>query len=453
MEHSTKKKRIHFIAIGGSAMHNLALAMQNIGFEVTGSDDDIFEPAFTRLQEAGLLPTEFGWNADRIDENIDVVILGMHAKKDNPELLRAQALQLRVVSYPEFLAEQSASKKRVVIAGSHGKTTTTSIILHVLKYHGVDFDYLVGAQIEGFDRMVQLSDAPLIIIEGDEYLSSPIDLIPKIHHYRPHISVITGIAWDHINVFPTFSNYVSQFRIFLELHEPNGICFWNAKDDVLQELITSVSSLKTESYTKLEIDEYKKMRVEEQTFLFPLIGEHNLQNAEAARKVCLSLGISEIQFFEAFSSFPGPKKRLQRIWQKNSSYWFLDFAHAPSKLVATIQAVKDWFPNHKVIGIYELHTFSSLDPDFLPSYAHCMDAANEKIIFIDQHTMAKKGRGLLSPEEVKAAFQNDTLEVCYNTADLEMTFKNLSNTSDEIVLWMSSGNFGGLNLTEFSKQF
>ena len=196
---------VHLIAIGGSAMHNMAIAMHKKGFNVTGSDDEIFEPSKTRLAKLNLLPAKEGWDTNNIHKGIDAVILGMHARADNPELLKAQELGLKIYSYPEYIYEQTKDKTRIVIGGSHGKTSITAMILHVLNYHKVDCDYMVGAQLDGFDTMVKLTkEAKIAVIEGDEYLSSPIDRRPKFHLYKPNIAILSGIAWDHINVFPTF---------------------------------------------------------------------------------------------------------------------------------------------------------------------------------------------------------------------------------------------------------
>ncbi|HOY15600.1 MAG TPA: Mur ligase family protein, partial [Saprospiraceae bacterium] len=354
--------RVHFIAIGGAAMHNLALDLLASGWQVTGSDDEIYEPALSRLENAGISPQKFGWFDDKITSDIDVVILGMHAKKDNPELVRALDIGLKVVSYPEFVASQSAHKKRVVIAGSHGKTTTTSIILHVLKNAGLSFDYLVGSYIEGFDRMTQLSDAPIIVIEGDEYLSSPIDLVPKIHHYKPHLSVITGISWDHINVFPTFEIYTEQFSKYIELHEQNATIFYDQEDEVLCQVVlkSERKDITFVPYSSLGLSAQKQVVFEETHFDFPLIGRHNQKNASAAMLVCENLGIDRFDFFKYLQSFTGAKKRLQVLWNKPETKGFLDFAHAPSKVKATVTSVKEWF-DMPLIAFLELHTFSSLN--------------------------------------------------------------------------------------------
>lgn len=444
--------RIHLIAIGGAAMHNLALELQANGHVVSGSDDEIYDPALTRLKAAGLCPSEFGWFPEKISEDLDVVILGMHAKKNNPELLKAQDLGLKVYSYPEFIYEHSIDKKRIVIAGSHGKTTTTSIILHVLKNLGLEFDYLVGSAIEGFDRMVKLSEAAVIVVEGDEYLSSPIDLRPKIHHYRPHVSVITGIAWDHINVFPTFEIYKQQFEIFLDQHEPGAKVFYDGSDKDLCDVINRVqrSDLELIAYDALKVNENRELVFEEETYEFPLIGQHNLKNTNAARLVCESLGIDSASFFESLAGFTGAKKRLQLLWKNNDSQAFLDFAHAPSKLKATIDSVKEWFGDKKLVAFFELHTFSSLNAEFLNQYHHSMQMADEAYVFFDEHTLQMKGLPPVSEDDVKRHFGGSNVQVISNKTVLHELITNYDYHLC-LVLFMTSGNFGGFDFQKFSK--
>ena len=362
---------IHFIAIGGSAMHNLAIALKNKGFVVSGSDDEIFEPSLTRLKINGLLPKQQGWHPENLNKGIDAVILGMHARADNPELIKAQDLGLKIYSYPEYLYEQTKNKTRVVIGGSHGKTTTTSMVMHVLKYHNVDFDYMVGANIEGFDTMVGLNNTSKIaIFEGDEYLSSPIDLRPKFLHYKPNIALITGIAWDHINVFPTFEGYVEQFRLFAQSIEPGGSLVWFGGDRLLSNIAAQISSeTKTYEYTAL-----KSSLKGRQTFVdtasgpveVGVFGQHNFQNMAGAKKICELIGIGSNEFFEAIQSFSGSSRRLELIAENEQTSIYYDFAHSPSKLKATTEAVKNQFPDRKLIAIMELHTFSSLKKDFIP---------------------------------------------------------------------------------------
>lgn len=445
--------RIHFIAIGGAAMHNLALELAAIGHLVTGSDDEIYNPALTRLADAGLCPEKFGWFPEKITEDLEVIILGMHAKKDNPELLKALEMGHKVYSYPEYLALCSIDKNRVVVAGSHGKTTTTAIILHVLKSCMMDFDYLVGSAIEGFERMVGLSDAPTIIIEGDEYLSSPMDPKPKIHHYRPHISIITGIAWDHINVFPTFEIYKKQFALFLEMHEEGAVVFYDESDQELCSIIKECSrhDLRLIPYGPIEVDEHKNIHTEGKSYNFPMVGQHNLKNANAARLVCQELGINTDQYYESLMTFTGAKKRLQLLWKTNDQVAFLDFAHAPSKLKATVDSVKAWFPEKNLIAFFELHTFSSLNKTFLDQYAGTMDQADTAFVFFDDHTLKMKNLPELSTSQVKESFGRADLEVINNLVTMHKVITDYDYQSS-VILFMSSGTFGQFDFQKFIKE-
>ena len=362
--------KIHFIAIGGSAMHNLALALYQKGYQITGSDDTIHDPSKSRLKAKGLLPEEFGWFEEKITSDIDAVILGMHAKEDNPELLKAQELGLKIYSYPEFLYEQSKHKTRVVIGGSHGKTTITSMILHVLNYHDREVDYMVGAQLEGFDTMVHLTeDNEFIVLEGDEYLSSPIDRRPKFHLYQPNIALISGIAWDHINVFPTFENYVEQFSIFTDSLVNGGIMVYNEEDQEVKKVVEeSANSIKKYPYETPDFfieDGVTYLNTPEGELPLEVFGNHNLQNIAGAKWICQHMGIDEEDFYEAIASFGGASKRLEKIAESKSTVAFKDFAHSPSKVKATTQAVKNQFGNRKLIACLELHTYSSLNKDFL----------------------------------------------------------------------------------------
>ncbi len=373
--------RIHFIAIGGSAMHNMAIALHKKGFKVTGSDDVLFEPSVSRLSKYGLFPEKDGWYPENITADIDAIILGMHARADNPELLKAQELGLKIYSYPEYIYEHSKNKLRVVLGGSHGKTTITSMILHVLKNTGKDFDYLVGAQLEGFDTMVRLTDeAPVIVIEGDEYLSSAIDRRPKFHLYKANVGVISGIAWDHINVFPTFDNYVEQFKLFIDTIQPGGKLIYSETDAVLNDLVKSDDSGIEKFPYSLPAYNIKygitNIIVGSKEYPLQVFGEHNLLNMEAARIVCENLGINSEDFYTQMSGFKGAARRLELVGKNESSEFFKDFAHSPSKLTATIQAVKTQFPERKLIACIELHTFSSLNKDFLSQYEHTMDQAD-----------------------------------------------------------------------------
>ncbi len=457
--------RVHLIAIGGSAMHNLALALYYNHHTVTGSDDEIYNPARDRLAAAGLLPEADGWFPDKITTDIDLIILGMHARKDNPELIKAQELGIPVYSYPAYLYEHSKNKTRVVIAGSHGKTTTTSMILHVLKQlnpenydQDMRFDYLVGAQIEGFDRMVQLSDAPIIVIEGDEYLSSPIDRRPKFLHYKPHLAVITGIAWDHINVFPTFEEYARQFNLLIETMEPAAQLFYYAHDPELQKRVNAYPAVSSASY-----EAFKARLDAGVTYLFaelpanasnppatseiPLrvFGQHNLENLRAAYLICKELGVKDTDFFELIQSFDGAAKRLQTLDELKDSIAFLDFAHAPSKVKATIKAVKAQYADRQLIGAVELHTFSSLNKAFLSEYKGAMDAADEAIVFYSEHTLKMKKLPMITPDDIQAAFDHPNLKVIQETEELSEYLRSKDWLHQNLLL-MSSGTFGGMEL-------
>jgi UDP-N-acetylmuramate: L-alanyl-gamma-D-glutamyl-meso-diaminopimelate ligase len=453
--------KIHLIAIGGAAMHNLALALHQNGHQITGSDDEIYNPALTRLAKVGILPAQFGWFPDKITADLDCIILGMHARKDNPELLKAQNLGLKIYSYPEYIYLHAKDKKRVVIAGSHGKTTTTSMIMHILHHWKRDFDYLVGAMLEGFDTMVRLSDAPVMIIEGDEYLSSPIDLVPKIHHYKPHIAIITGIAWDHMNVFPTFENYVQQFKIFIETIDPKGYLFYDKKDKNLVA-IAQESPCKSIGYDAFDSvvkrnktylrtqSEIRNLKFEVLTPL-SIFGEHNLTNLKAAYLVCREIGVSDEQFFEAVKTFKGAAKRLQVLHKTTKSIAFLDFAHAPSKVKATIEAMKAQYPKRQLIAALELHTFSSLNKAFLPQYKGTMAAADIAIVFFNEHTLAMKKMPPLSIDEVKSYFNHPNLHV-FTDNQLFSAFLEQHTFENKNLLLMTSGTFVGLDLKALAKR-
>lgn len=422
-------------------MHNLALALHDKGYHVTGSDDEVYEPSRTRLKDAGLLPTEMGWHEAVVDHSIDAVILGMHARIDNPELKKAQELGLSIYSYPEYVAREASEKQRVVIAGSHGKTTTTSIVMNALNHAGLDYDYLVGAQIEGYDRMVRLSDAPLIILEGDEYLSSPIDRRPKMMHYRPHIAVITGIAWDHINVFPTFENYVEQFDHFVDTVESGGTVYYFDGDPELDRMAKRHADVMC-PYHALEVDG-GKVSYEAVDYPVHLIGRHNYQNLEAARRICLSLGLDNHQFLKSLETFKGASKRLECLREEKGDQGaaYLDFAHAPSKVRATVAAVAEHYdrPLHAVL---ELHTFSSLNQEFLPQYDGAMCPAKTAAVFYNEHTLEMKQMPPLSEEFVQSCFGRSDLLVMTEVSQLEAYLKNLP--TEDTVLLMTSGNFRGL---------
>ncbi len=442
--------KIHFIAIGGAIMHNLAIELKRKGHAITGSDDEIYDPSRTRLEENGLLPKYMGWYPDKnISEDLDCVILGMHAREDNMELRRAKKLRIPIYSFPEFIYKQSKDKKRVVVGGSHGKTTTTTMIMHVLHTLGKDFDYLVGAQLEGFDLMVRLSDAPIIVLEGDEYLSSPIDKRPKFLHYKPHIAVLTGIAWDHINVFPTFRGYVNQFRNFIQGMRDATKLFYYGWDEHLRNLI-----LEKEHYCEAKLYTAPQYKIEQGKVIletnqgeFPLqiFGQHNLENLQAARYVCQELGISDAEFLKAISTFKGAAKRLQHIGGNEDTDIYLDFAHAPSKVKATTNAVKSLHPERKLIACVELHTFSSLNKDFHPEYKGTLNQADEAFVFYSEHTLEMKKLPHFKPEELAAHFNHPNLKVVTDKDDLYrmLSVKYYRNAN---VLFMSSGRFNGMDI-------
>ena len=447
--------KVHFIAIGGSAMHNLAIALRLKGYEITGSDDEIFEPARGRLAKYGILPENEGWDAERIHNGIDAVILGMHAKADNPELLAARSLGLKIYSYPEYLYEVSKDKIRVVVAGSHGKTSITSMILHVLQQAGIPADYMVGAQLEGFEVMVKLTpEAKYMILEGDEYLSSTLDPRPKFHLYRPDITILSGIAWDHMNVFPTFENYISQFEQFLDLIEPDGTLVYCAEDEIVNRISQNVrKDIRTIPYGNLDykVEEGKtKLLFNKEEFPMMVFGKHNVQNIHGAWMVCRQMRVTDDIFLKAISTFRGASKRLQLLRQSDSFSVYKDFAHSPSKLKATIEAVRELYPDRELIACIELHTYSSLNKNFLPQYRHCMDSADLPIVYFSHHAVAMKRLPELTPEEVSAAFADQRLVVYTDSGKLKEDLLRL-NFHNKILLLMSSGNFDGLNLEEISK--
>lgn len=448
--------KVHFIAIGGSAMHNLAIALHKKGFEVTGSDDVLFEPSASRLSKYGILPEQTGWYPEKINPQLDAVILGMHARIDNPELLKAQELGIKIYSYPDYIYEQSKNKQRVVIGGSHGKTTITSMILHALQEAGKDFDYLVGAQLEGFETMVKLThDAPVIIIEGDEYLASPIDRRPKFHIYKADIGVISGIAWDHINVFPTFDNYIDQFKIFAETIQAGGKLIYSQTDEVLNTMVSKLDVLVEKlpyGLPEFTIDNGTTYVIADgKSYSLQVFGEHNLLNMEAARLVCEGLGITKGDFYSYITTFKGAARRLEVVGKNDSATIFKDFAHSPSKLTATIQAVKAQFPLRKLIACIELHTFSSLNKEFLDEYAGTMNHADEAIVFIDLKTFEQKKITPYPAETVKNAFANNNLMFFNNPAQLLKYLEELDITNSNLLM-MSSGNFGGINLIELKNK-
>jgi len=444
--------RTHFIAIGGAAMHNLALALHNKGYKVTGSDDTIFEPSKSRLQNKGLLPIEFGWFPEKITGDIEAIILGMHAKIDNPELLKAQELGLKIYSYPEFLYEQSKNKTRVVIGGSHGKTTITSMILHVMHYHNKDVDYMVGAQLEGFETMVHLTKQnDFIVLEGDEYLSSPTDRRPKFHLYQPNIALLSGIAWDHINVFPTFDNYVEQFEIFANLITKGGMLIYNQEDEVVKKVAEESQNLirkipyVTAAYT-VE-NGVTLLKTPEGNMPIEVFGAHNLSNLSGAKWVCQAMGVDQDDFYEAISTFKGASKRLEKIAESSSKIAFKDFAHSPSKVKATTQAVKNQFPDRKLIACLELHTYSSLNANFLKEYQGTLDPADVAVVFYSSDAVKIKQLEEVSYTQIANAFNKNDLIIYTNPAEFKEYLFNLDFNNSSLLL-MSSGNYGGLNFDD-----
>ncbi len=442
--------QIHFIAIGGSAMHNLALALAHKGYTVSGSDDVIFEPSKSRLANKGLLPSEFGWFPEKIHEHLDAIILGMHAKPDNLELLKAQELGLTIYSYPEFLYEQSKNKTRVVIGGSHGKTTITSMILHVLNYHDRAVDYMVGAQLDGFDRMVHLTEEnDFIVLEGDEYLSSPIDRRPKFHLYKPNIALLSGIAWDHINVFPTFENYIEQFQIFIDSIVKGGSITYNEEDPEVKKVVeASENSIRKLAYRTPEYTvENGKTLLETPEGPMPIevFGKHNLNNLAGAKWICQNMGVDEDAFYEAISSFSGASKRLEKIAEGKTSVAYKDFAHSPSKVAATTKAVKEQYPNRKLIACLELHTYSSFNPEFLKEYRSALNDADVAVVFYLPESVAIKKLKPVHSEQIKEAFGRADLEI-YTNAEAFRSYVHGQNLNNATLLLMSSGNYGGLDL-------
>lgn len=447
-------KRIHFIAIGGSAMHNLAIALHRKGELVSGSDDEIFEPSRSRLLKEGLLPAELGWFPEKINKELDAVILGMHAKADNPELIEAQGLGLRIFSYPEYLYEQSKHKKRVVIGGSHGKTTITAMILHVLQLAGIDCDYMVGAQLEGFDVMVRITEkAPWMILEGDEYLTSPIDRVPKFLHYHPHIAVISGIGWDHVNVFPTFEDYLKQFRLFIQSIEKEGVLIYNQADEEVEKLAQEARIEKIgyqqhgartkANKTTLLASTGEKIPVE-------IFGAHNMLNINAAKAVCLQMGVDETIFYQAISSFKGASRRLELLYEKPEAVVYRDFAHAPSKVKATSMALRDQYADHQLLLCFELHTFSSLSENFIDHYKNSLGEAEVAIVFYDPHAVALKRLPEMTDERIKAAFGNPKLHVVRSKYELIALLKQIEKRP-LAAAFMSSGSFNGLTQVELEE--
>ncbi|WP_370391854.1 UDP-N-acetylmuramate--L-alanine ligase [uncultured Winogradskyella sp.] len=448
---------VHFIAIGGAAMHNLALALHNKGYKVSGSDDTIFDPSKSRLEAKGLLPEAMGWFPEKITADLDAVVLGMHAKADNPELLKAQELGLKIYSYPEFLFEQSKNKTRVVIGGSHGKTTITSMILHVMNYHNKDVDYMVGAQLDGFDVMVKLTDYnDFIVLEGDEYLSSPIDRRPKFHLYKPNIALLSGIAWDHINVFTTYENYLEQFSIFVDSIVRGGSINYNVEDPELKRIVeASENQIRKIPYSTPEYtveDGQTLLETPEGPMPIEIFGAHNLNNLAGAKWICQHMGVDEDDFYEAIATFKGASKRLEKIAESSHSVAYKDFAHSPSKVEATTKAVKAQYADKKLIACLELHTYSSLNAEFLKEYKGALDAADIAVVFYSPHAVEIKKLEEVTAEQIADAFQRDDL-IIYTNPDEFKDFLFSQDFNNKTLLLMSSGNYGGLDFEDIKKRF
>ena len=447
--------KIHFIAIGGSAMHNLAIALKLKGFSITGSDDTINDPSRSRLKKYNLLPKKEGWFSDKITSDIDAVVLGMHAKDDNPELLKAREIGLKIYSYPEFIFNQSKDKIRIVIGGSHGKTSITSLVLHVLSTLNIEYDYMVGAQLDGFEVMVKLTDtSKYIVLEGDEYLSSALDLRPKFHLYKPHIALISGIAWDHINVFKTFENYLKQFEIFINSIEKNGTLVYNELDPELKKLVSSNKS--NLNYIPYSIPKHKIIDgisfidINNRLYRLKIFGDHNLQNISGALNICKALGVESEDFYNAITSFNGASNRLELVYKSSDTIIFKDFAHSPSKVKATTEAVHKQFPNRKLISFFELHTYSSLNPLFLEKYRDTLKHSDECYIYYSEKNMRIKRLEPIDSELIIRSFNHSSLTVIDNYEKLNKKIYDL-DLSNSVLLMMSSGKFGGLDIDKIKK--
>lgn len=453
-------KRVHFIAVGGSVMHNLALALHDKGYIVSGSDDEFFEPSKSRLAAAGILPQETGWHPERITTDLDAVILGMHATNDNPELQRARDLNLKIYSFPEYLYEQTADKQRIVVGGSHGKTTTTAMIMHALKFAGIKYDYMVGAQLDGFDRMVGLStDAKIAVFEGDEYLTSALDPTSKFLHYKPNIAIITGVAWDHVNVFPTWEGYLSQFGKYassiVSYEKDGGILIYCADDEgaalAADSIPSHASSIGYKAFDSKVENDINYVVFEGKKFPVGVFGKHNMYNMHAAMLACERVGMTKEDFLLSMATFSGASKRLEVLYKGTDRVAYLDFAHSPSKLTATTNAIREHYPDKRVIAVMELHTFSSLRKDFLPQYKGAMNAADKAIVFFNPEVIAHKRLELFSKEDVAANFAHPNLTVYTMTEDLVADLK-AESYNNTVLLIMTSGNFGGVDIRTFAPE-
>ncbi len=448
--------RIHFIAIGGSAMHNLAIALKEKGYDVSGSDDEIFEPSLSRLRKYGILPQSIGWNTSKITKGLDAIVLGMHARADNPELLKAEELGLKIYSYPEYLYEQTKDKIRIVIGGSHGKTTITSMVMHVLRNAGIDFDYMVGAQLDGFENMVSLKQSTKIaVFEGDEYLTSPIDLRPKFHLYRPNIALISGIAWDHINAFPTYEIYKNQFAIFIEKIAEGDVLVYCDEDaevaGLAKEKGKNIKRIPYTSHPFESIDGSAYLIVNGDKVPLAVFGKHNMQNISGAKAVCNQVGIADEVFYQAISTFKGASKRLQLLAENQHTKVFLDFAHSPSKVAATVQAVSEAFPERELVACLELHTFSSLNAEFLNQYNGTLDKSEFPLVYFNPSTLEHKKLNPIEPSLVKNCFGTPNIKVFTDSQQLLESLKKIEWQNKNLLI-MTSGNFSGMNLQAFAKE-
>jgi len=449
-----KIESVHFIAIGGSVMHNLALALKKMGMRISGSDDEIYEPAAGKLKSGGI-EANIGWQPEKMDASIDLVVLGMHAKADNPELAKAKSLKLPIVSFPDFIRRWSANQQRIVIGGSHGKSSITALAMHVLNQLNKKFDYLIGAEVEGFSLTVSLSDAPIIIIEGDEYLASKLDPVAKFLKYDHHIGLISGIAWDHKNVFPSFEDYTQQFEQFADKTPKAGSIIYNEKDllakkigekereDVRKVPYGVHDAVIKNGVTYLKTKDYGEVKIS-------VFGDHNLENIGAVLALVKLLGIEEKAFYQAVQTFTGAKKRLEIVKQQGNDKLFKDYAHSPSKLEATTTALKKQFADSKVVVAYELHTFSSLNKEFIKEYKNTLSKADEAFIFINPHNIKNSHTDDLTTTEIQEAFNNTELTLFTDKHKLVEAMKKAKTTEKNIFALLSSGNFDGLDIEEVS---
>lgn len=450
--------RIHCISVGGAVMHQIAIALQKLGHIVTGSDDEIYDPAFSNLHSCGIITEDYYFNEARITNDLDLIILGMHARKDNSELLKAQELHIPVVSYPEFTYNFSRSKTRIVVGGSHGKTTTTAMIMHAFQQYSVPFDYLVGAKVEGFETSVHLSkENPYIIIEGDEYLSSCLDHRAKFHWYHPHIAVLTGIAWDHINVYPTFDKYLDAFAQFIQTIEPEGYLIYNEQDETLRQLVYKhAKNIHLIGYYPLP-HAYSNLgsivKFEGMDYIMDIFGSHNFSNMAAAMEACRLAGIKPEIFLQSMISFSLPDKRLNRVFEKNQLIIYRDFAHAPSKARATVHAVREKYPNHQIVAIYELHTYSSMDENFIPYYAHVFDEADQLIVYVSAHSFEIKKKRIIPQEMIKKSIKHHNIDVVNRPEELKEKLNaiNFETNQPAVLIFMSSGNFDHFDIIKWIK--